>query len=118
MTGGDAGCCARAASGHTTAAPLRSLMNARRLMRLPKSEDDSLSHQAALLCITANSDARLLVWVIRVDWASDESPLVPRFRTSWAHSSYDAKCHSDMAGAKVSAYSRRRLQWLNVRSLL
>jgi hypothetical protein len=52
------GCCARAANGHTTAAPLRSLMNARRLMRLPKSEDDSLPHQATGLRATGEE------WVI------------------------------------------------------
>jgi hypothetical protein len=38
-------------------------MNARRLMRLPKPEDDSLPYQAEPLCITANSIARLLLWV-------------------------------------------------------
>ena len=32
-------------------------------MRLPKPEDNSLAHQAELLCITASSGARLPLWV-------------------------------------------------------
>src|SRR5262245_8245234 len=33
------------------------------------------------------------LWVIRVDLASATSPLIPTFRTSWAHGSFDAMCH-------------------------
>src|SRR5215510_12204432 len=33
--------------------------------------------------------------LIRVDWASDERPLVPRFRTSWVDRSFDAKCQQE-----------------------
>jgi hypothetical protein len=38
-------CCARAASGHVTAAPPRSVMNSRRLMRSPQAEDNTLPHR-------------------------------------------------------------------------
>src|SRR5262245_10637550 len=31
-------------------------------------------------------------WVIRVDLALGVSPLIPTFRTSWAHGSFDAMC--------------------------
>ena len=60
---GIAGCCARAESGHAAAALPRKVMNARRLIRLPKPKDDSLPHQLELLCITAKSGALLPLWV-------------------------------------------------------
>src|SRR5262245_32349840 len=42
-----------------------------------------------------------LLWVIRVDWASAASPLVPRFRTLWAHWSFDAMGHFVWPGRAV-----------------
>src|SRR5262245_47228944 len=69
-------------------------MNARRLMRLPKSEDDSLSHQAALLCITANSDARLLLWVrVGHSTVSAQCPNCPPKRKSIRALAMSQKCH-------------------------
>ena len=53
-------CCARAASGHT-AALLIIVMNSRRLMCSPQSEDHSLN---AALCITAKSIVEWQRWVI------------------------------------------------------
>src|SRR5215831_10286395 len=63
--GGRTGCCcARVASGHATAAPLSSVMNARRLMCCPQAEDHTLPYcEKSALCITAKSAARLPRWV-------------------------------------------------------
>ena len=49
---------------------------------------------------------RSLLRVIRVDLASAASPLMPRFRTSWAHNSFDAKVESRM-GAVAWAIRQR-----------
>src|SRR5262245_53803492 len=57
------GCCAPATSGHGATAPPRILMNARRLMHVPKTRNDSLPHHAEP-CITANSGALLPLWVL------------------------------------------------------
>src|SRR6516225_1496124 len=51
-----------AASGHA-AAPPSSVMNSRRLMSLPKPEDETLAHQWKLLCVTASWTAPLPDWV-------------------------------------------------------
>jgi hypothetical protein len=47
-------CYARAASSDAAAALPGRVMNARRLMRLPKPEDDSLPHESELLCSIAS----------------------------------------------------------------
>jgi hypothetical protein len=62
---GIAGCCARAASGHATAAPLpKSAMNSRRLMGLPLLRD---SGRAKSITFGANggSPARRAACVVR-----------------------------------------------------
>jgi len=72
-------------------------MNARRLMRLPKSEDDSLPHQAALLCITANLTRLCPSRVIgvpptrRMTWRHVRC--APDCDRIYCHAADDATCH-------------------------
>jgi hypothetical protein len=57
-------------------------MNARRLIRLPKPKDNSLPHQAELLCTTAKSGALLPLWVIRAGLRLGRSPVHVRSTTN------------------------------------
>jgi hypothetical protein len=62
ITGSD-GCRAGDASDHA-AAPPRSVMNSRRFIRIPQSEDHILPHRRkSVLCITAFWPTRLPEWV-------------------------------------------------------
>jgi len=61
ITGSD-GCRAGDASDHA-AAPPRSVMNSRRFIRIPQSEDHTLPHRRkSVLCITAFWPTRLPEW--------------------------------------------------------
>src|SRR5262249_45705009 len=85
-----AGCCARAASGHDTAALPSSVMNSPRVMCCPQSEDHTLPHRCrnAALCVTSKLAVRCSRWAalcpssanaaskIERRWEeADESPL-------------------------------------------
>src|SRR5262245_32818303 len=89
------GCCARAASGHVATVPPTRVMNSRRLM-CPQIEGLNLPYRRGAETALCNT-AKLGGWgpsrVIRVDRASDESPLVPRFQTCQAAVRFVAMCH-------------------------
>src|SRR5215510_1358729 len=65
MRRGVPGCCASAASGHAVAAPLRSVMNSRRLMGYLSPRDHTLPHHCrnTALCITAKLIVEWQRWV-------------------------------------------------------
>ena len=77
ITGSD-GCRAGDASDHA-AAPPRSVMNSRRFIRIPQSEDHTLPHRRkSVLCITAFWPTRLPEWVRSVELVRFETfPLYP-----------------------------------------
>jgi hypothetical protein len=69
---GSTACCARAASGQPAAATPSSVMNSRRLMGCPKSDDHTLPHRRrnAALCITAKLIVEWQRWVDAVEKVS------------------------------------------------
>src|SRR5262245_44640917 len=78
------------------AAPPISVMKSRRFTAqcLPCFQRKGYQHlsRAEGCCAAAFQSGLCRLRVIRVDRASDESPLVPRFRTSETYYSSDAKC--------------------------
>ena len=78
ITGSD-GCRAGDASDHA-AAPPRSVMNSRRFIRIPQSEDHTLPHRRkSVLCITAFWPTRLPEWVMSDRGGRCPRPMHARF---------------------------------------
>ena len=61
---GSAACCARAVIGDRTTDPPRSVMNSRRLMRLPQAQRQHPITSARRLCTTASDPCEMTLWVM------------------------------------------------------
>jgi hypothetical protein len=72
------GCCARAASGHPTAALPRSALNLRRFMQIAAFEDKA--YQRGALCVTAKKARRCRSWVSCDRRGESNAPMHVRFK--------------------------------------
>jgi hypothetical protein len=120
-TTGGAGCCARATTGHATAAPPSSVMNSRRLMCPPLSEDHTLPRRCRNAALSASqqnwppmaemgSSLRRLSGANRKTSARGPSALPSRANSDLARCSKGPSCSissSALATAKSSAASTR-----------